>query len=134
MKVKVKDYVRIKGKIGLHRVCIVNSGDVFWVDYYNNYHKVNEIEQLLPYGEKILVSDNKEGWDELIFIDYDEGFDCPFRVVGYEYEQEFKQKECIQTDSFIYAKPINNKKSKLLEKANELIQKAEELKKEAEKL
>ena len=60
------------------------------------------------FGEKILVSDDKKEWREVIFIGYQKELSMPYFTVSNDYSvKEIKEGSYMDIFPYTYAKPIN---------------------------
>jgi hypothetical protein len=61
-------------------------------------------------GDLVLVSDNNEDWDEVIFLTEIKGAFDPYAAVDNSYETEFKNNEKFDYHSWVFMKPIEEVK------------------------
>lgn len=116
MKIKVGDYVKHKEGEDWERVNSLydgHGGKYLYTDDNNikpliaKSVRMENITEVLPYGEEIMVSDDNKKWNKGIFIAYDKIFKAPFRCIFAFSEDEFRNNDFIDTTSWNYAKPIS---------------------------
>lgn len=77
-------------------------------------------KSLIPtfkFGEKVLVSNNKEDWDEALFVCKNTNLECPFIVNKYNVDDIQELKEQDDFISYKYCvKPVELTKEQIAEK------------------
>ena len=106
MKIKIGDYIKLKDDTDWERVsCILDYG-FFETEGMVLPLDIDNITEVLPYGELVDVSLCNKIWEKRIFIAYDKGFTFPFRCIADDGVTDFKDKEQIDTMSWSYARQI----------------------------
>lgn len=96
MKIKIGDYVKVKNYTDWERVSLYRN-NYFSADGYWNPIPIDDITEVLPYGELVEVSLGCYVWEKQIFISYDKGFEFPFRCVSSHCKDSFRGKVGITT-------------------------------------
>ena len=106
MKIKIGDYIKLKDGSDWKRVCCLCDAGYVNVDEYVFPLDIDNITEVLHYGELVEVSRAGDIWEKQIFIAYDKEFSLQFRCVKTGYTKPFNAKGFVKTDVWKYARPI----------------------------
>jgi hypothetical protein len=128
MEIKIGDYIKHNESEDWERVNLVTKKVIYTDEGQANFTKkviytdegqanfipIEIVTEVLPYGEKILISENGYEWEPRIFISYVKGYKYPFNCVEVGSEYYFRNDERLITLSWPYAKLMKNKPIKEL--------------------